>query len=979
MHLDHGQSPVHGPRQARACDDLGHGIGQDRRHPLPPPRILRPAPDDDPITALQQHLLPGEPAVIACVDPGEPGQRRRGAGREHLRPAAARGLRHLVPGDVHHEPPGNLHPDRSPVPEGPDEERGEGGPHPDIAVGSRLPGGQVEGETDLGRLLEVDGLAEEDGDQLVPVLRGRDHLDRRAVLRGAEPGRLRLDTEVDAVEEVAGDRAAGRPGGLAVDRRHVQGDVDHRVTRDHDVSRGGRDVEVVHRRGHGCREPGEERQRGGRGRRHDGRPRRQHDGQQRGGRRRAQAGPERAAHPAPDRGSQHDDRGEHGHAQERSAATLLPGAVPGPIGVVRRLERRLQVARGQRHPRNRHVGLRLFADHPDGRERVVVRGTRLVGLADRQHGVAFGFSLPARLRHGPGLEQLAHRVRQGESIAGRQLVKGVALGNHRARVCHQPLGRVELPGAQCVPDWTGQRPVSGERQRAGVGRPGGRAGIQQRRLLVAQHPCPPQVVEALAGLRLQQVEQAAPVGWPCDGLRRRGVGRTSLRDHRLIGTHQSRGIRPHSPQHRVTGALLDRLRERQAGGEPVGPNGAVRVGVVRPVVERDGGGGDCIGHDGSRTLDLEFRRGPQGVQGREPLTRPSIREQAAVEPAVGGLVDHHHRLGPVGHLDPPVAAVEQGGISAVVAAHGLLDDQGLRMRPVQPDLPAQCWQGTLEQGGHPGRPAWIVLPGADREADRLGPGRHRQRRVHVDGRPLPRHVGEERERVGKRSGLEDRSAIRTRRLPVERAALDHHVEPGRDHDLHGAPPGAVGRESPDGEGHETGADPDLPVRVTPRVRKVERQPQLVGLAAVQAAAKIEPEHRVGRRPLGDLDGGPLPAGHLEAGRAGQDRDGGAVEVVAAGLRLGLLVPHGEVHDDLDSAFLGENGVRGGTDEREVGCGRPRLVRRQGARDGAKEQHGGGCRERQAQGALRHGKRGGHALDPTAARGAPSRRSASSVA
>ena len=555
--------------------------------------------------------------------------------------------------------------------------------------------------------------------------------------------------------------------------------------------------------------------------------------------------------------------------------------------------------------------------------------------------------LGARAGHRPGLEQRAHRGRQHEPVADRQLLQRVALGEHRAAVRHQLHRGVELPGAQRVANRPRKDPAAGKRERPGVGRPRRVPSVQERRFVVPDHPRSPQVGEPTAGLRLQQVQEAPPVRRSGNGLWRRADLRAARRDQRLVRPDPGPGVRPDPLQRRVAGALGDRLRHNHARGKPVSLDRGVRRAVAGPGVERDRGLGDGLGQDGTRALDLHRLGGPVRIEGRETLVRPSVGEQPAVEPAVGRLVDHDQRPGPVGDLDPALAAVEQPGVSTVVPAHGLLDDERTDVRPGDADVTAQGRERVPEQEPDPRGPTGIVLPRLEGEPDGLWTRGHSERRGLVDRRPLPRDEGVERERAREGPGLQHRAPIGGGAPPVEAAALHRHVVAGREPDADRAPPGTVGGKRPDGEHGEARADAHLALGRATGIGEVEGQAERVGGAAVETRPEADLEHGVAGRAPGHANLRAGPAGHVEALRARRDGDAGAVEVERVGLGLARVVAHRVVHHDVDTAPVRQDRVRGGSDEGEIRAGGRRLGGRKVTGDRA-EQHGEqGGREREA--------------------------------
>ena len=428
---------------------------------------------------------------------------------------------------------------------------------------------------------------------------------------------------------------------------------------------------------------------------------------------------------------------------------------------------------------------------------------------------------------------------------------------------------------------SGQLPVAGRGERPDVRRSRLRAGVEQPGLLGAHDPLAPQVGEVLAGLGLEEVEQPAPVRRPVHGLggdggrcRARAAGRArGPSGRRLVGAGVRGGVGPDAVHGVVAGALGDPAGQRERGRVPVGlrrpvdrgvrpvavgATGRARARRVRPGVERDRREADAGADLGARVADLERPGHPLRVVRREPLARPAVRDEAAVEPAVRGLVEDDQGIGPVRDLDPPVGGREQAGVPAGGPAHRLLDDRLPGLRPREPDRVAQPRQRLAEQAADPRAPRRVVAPAAQQEVDLVVARRHRERRLLEHGVLLRAEVREVVQRLAEGLGREERPAVRGLRLAVERPALHVDRVARREADLHAAPARPVRRERPDRERHEAAADADLPARRPTRVDEVERELQRPRAAAVQAP-EVDPEQGRVLRPLGHRDRG-APSG-----------------------------------------------------------------------------------------------------------------------
>ena len=351
--------------------------------------------------------------------------------------------------------------------------------------------------------------------------------------------------------------------------------------------------------------------------------------------------------------------------------------------------------------------------------------------------------------------------------------------------------------------------------------------------------------------------------------------------------------------------------------EPPDAPGARRV---RPGVERDRREADAGADLGTRVADLERPGHPLRVVRREPLARPAVRDEAAVEPAVCGLVEDDQGIGPVRDLDPAVGGREQAGVPAGGPAHRLLDDRLPGLRPREPDRVAQPRQRLAEQRADPRAPRRVVAPAAQQEVDLVVARRHRERRLLEHGVLLRAQVREVVQRLAEGLGRQERPAVRGLRLAVERPALHVDRVARREADLHAAPARPVGRERPDRERHEAAADADLPARRPTRVDEVERELQRPRSPAVQAP-EVDPEQGRVLRSLGHRDRGPLRAGDAEPAGARLDGQERVVEVVLVRPGLATVVAHVDRHRDPDAALRGLDRVGRVRDQREIGRGR----------------------------------------------------------
>ena len=111
---------------------------------------------------------------------------------------------------------------------------------------------------------------------------------------------------------------------------------------------------------------------------------------------------------------------------------------------------------------------------------------------------------------------LSNAVRSVVGTVSPDAAAAVAIAARWSRIVRawsRSVGRlVELPGAHRVANGARQLPVTGRRDDLVVACPGGRPRVEQGEVRVARDPGPPQVVERCRGVRLEQVEQAAPIG-----------------------------------------------------------------------------------------------------------------------------------------------------------------------------------------------------------------------------------------------------------------------------------------------------------------------------------------------------------------------------------------------------------------------------------------------------------------------------------
>jgi hypothetical protein len=188
---------------------------------------------------------------------------------------------------------------------------------------------------------------------------------------------------------------------------------------------------------------------------------------------------------------------------------------------------------------------------------------------------------------------------------------------------------------------------------------------------------------------LEQVEQPAPVGRTQDSFglgRHRGATTTRAAfgcgvRRRLVRAGVVGGCLPHLLQALLAGSLGDLSGDLERG----------RVGVVLgiaflasdrpPRVQRDLCLAQLVGELIALGLHLQVGRRFQRVVRGERLERPAIRQQVAVEPRVGRLVEDDEVVGVVGDLDVAAGRVEQAGVPAGGPADGFLDDQAFVARP----------------------------------------------------------------------------------------------------------------------------------------------------------------------------------------------------------------------------------------------------------------------------------------------------------
>ena len=92
---------------------------------------------------------------------------------------------------------------------------------------------------------------------------------------------------------------------------------------------------------------------------------------------------------------------------------------------------------------------------------------------------------------------------------------------------------------------------------------------------------------------------------------------------------------------------------------------------------------------------------------------------AEARPDLVNLVEDDTVVGVVRHVDLAAGRIEQPGIAAGRATDRLADDQPAIARPAKADLPGQYGQGSTDETADPLRPAGVIGPCLDREADLL--------------------------------------------------------------------------------------------------------------------------------------------------------------------------------------------------------------------------------------------------------------------
>ena len=108
------------------------------------------------------------------------------------------------------------------------------------------------------------------------------------------------------------------------------------------------------------------------------------------------------------------------------------------------------------------------------------------------------------------------------------------------------------------------------------------------------------------------------------------------------------------------------------------------------------------------------------VARREPLTRPAIGQEAAVEPGVGRLVEHdERRRRSTRSRSCWLVGSKRPANPLGVAADRLLDDERPATVQAAPMSLRQRRQARREQGLDPLRPRRVVRPGAERDRDRV--------------------------------------------------------------------------------------------------------------------------------------------------------------------------------------------------------------------------------------------------------------------
>ena len=217
---------------------------------------------------------------------------------------------------------------------------------------------------------------------------------------------------------------------------------------------------------------------------------------------------------------------------------------------------------------------------------------------------------------------------------------------------------------------------------------GGPPILEQRQVVVADDPRRPEVVVAhrCRAPRADPADRASRAGrrpFPAPRCHGRPVA------DRLGGWYApipTGSVGPDLLQHarvRPDRAISSARFERRRIGVVLGRR---RLAPDRtPGVERDLAGLDQLraSSSSSAAADAERLRDLQPVVRGERLVGPAVREQSAVEPGMGGLVEDHEVLGVVGDLDQPLRRVEQPGIATGRAARGLLDQETAITRPTR--------------------------------------------------------------------------------------------------------------------------------------------------------------------------------------------------------------------------------------------------------------------------------------------------------
>ncbi len=398
--------------------------------------------------------------------------------------------------------------------------------------------------------------------------------------------------------------------------------------------------------------------------------------------------PARARPPVPGRGHEQDEPGERreDRRHDREAATAhVHGPHPDRGRPIRGQHGPIEVACDEGRPCRRDACLRIHAHEPDALEEHRIGGPGRDGRRQPVDGGPLGRQLGRGSRRATGaLEDCAQGRRELDADPVRGRLQRGTRSEDGPRPGDLLLRLVELPVVERDPDRLRQGPVAGLLDEGAIGRPDRLAPIEERLVLRPDDPGAPQFGQVLAGPRLDEVEQGPPIGHAGPGGVGFGRGRPRPGPARLVGHLAGLDRLPDGGESVGADAVGDELGEVQGRRHPVRVHDRVGRALGGPRVERDAPLEERLGERECRHLDLERGRGPTGVVRGEPLGHPAIGDESAVEPGVGGLVEHDRRRGVIGDLDARGAAVEQGGVPARGPRDCLLHGEWRAVRALRP-------------------------------------------------------------------------------------------------------------------------------------------------------------------------------------------------------------------------------------------------------------------------------------------------------